>query len=147
MRELKSERIREMSEGEILTKIRELKEEIFNLRFRNAMRQLQNPLLLRERRRDVARMETVLTEHRQGIRLLGAPGAEAPARGARTAPGAKTAAAQGAKPERSTAKPATAKRAAKGKAKAKSKTGPARVSTSKRKGQSKTGTSKKAKRA
>jgi large subunit ribosomal protein L29 len=144
MRELKSERIREMTENEILTKIRELKEEIFNLRFRNAMRQLQNPLLLRERKRDVARMETVLTEHRRGIRLLGAPGAEAPARGSKTAPGK---AAPAAKPERSTAKPAKAKRAAKGKAKSKARTGAARVSTSKRKGASKSATSKKAKRA
>jgi large subunit ribosomal protein L29 len=74
MRELKPERIREMTEDDIRTKIRELKEELFHLRFRNQMRQLPNSLLLRERRRDVARLETILTEHRKGIRSLAAPG-------------------------------------------------------------------------
>ena len=74
MRELKAEKVREMTEGEILGKIRELKEEIFNLSFRNRMRQLQNPLLLRERRRDIARLETALSEHRKGIRPIGGQG-------------------------------------------------------------------------
>ncbi|MGE5177356.1 MAG: 50S ribosomal protein L29 [Hyphomicrobiales bacterium] len=70
MRDMKAEKIREMSEDEILAKIHELKEEMFHLRFRNTMRQLQNPLLLRERRRDIARLETILAEHRKGIRPL-----------------------------------------------------------------------------
>ncbi len=70
MRELKAERIREMTEDEIVTRVRELHEEIFNLRFRNAMRQLQNPLLIRERRRDIARLTTILVEHRTGVRKL-----------------------------------------------------------------------------
>jgi len=55
MRELKAEKIREMTEDEIVTRVRELHEEIFNLRFRNAMRQLQNPLLIRERKRDIGK--------------------------------------------------------------------------------------------
>jgi large subunit ribosomal protein L29 len=71
MRELKAEKIRDMTEEEIEHKIQELHEEIFNLRFRNAMRQLQNPLLIRERRRDIARMSTILMEHRSGVRKLG----------------------------------------------------------------------------
>ncbi len=116
MRELKIERIREMTEDDINTKIKELKEELFHLRFRNTMRQLQNPLLLREKRRDVARLETILHEHRTGIRplVLGpgtAPAASAPARGASAAAApART---------KTTAK-AKAKAAAKGKAVAKS---------------------------
>jgi large subunit ribosomal protein L29 len=69
MHDLRAERIREMNEEEILAKIHDVKEEIFNLRFRNQVRQLQNPLLLRERRRDIARLETIL-EHRKGIRPL-----------------------------------------------------------------------------
>ena len=68
MRELKAERIRDLSDDEILTKIREITEEIFNLRFRNSMRQLQNPLSIREKRRDIARLQTLLTERRKGIR-------------------------------------------------------------------------------
>lgn len=70
MRELKAEKIRDLVEAEIEQKIRELHEEIFNLRFRNSMRQLQNPLLIREKRRDIARLRTILNEHRKGIRKL-----------------------------------------------------------------------------
>jgi large subunit ribosomal protein L29 len=75
MRELNAEKIRDMTEDEIETRIRELHEEIFNLRFRNAMRQLQNPVLIRERRRDIARMRTILVEHRSGVRALAGHGA------------------------------------------------------------------------
>jgi large subunit ribosomal protein L29 len=70
MQDLKAEKIRDLTEAEIEQKVRELHEEIFNLRFRNSMRQLQNPLLIRERRREIARLNTILTEHRTGIRKL-----------------------------------------------------------------------------
>ncbi len=87
MRELKAEKIRDMTEDEIENRIREVHEEIFNLRFRNAMRQLQNPVLIRERKRDIARMRTILTEHRKGVRKLsGHTDAAAPAGGAAKAP-------------------------------------------------------------
>jgi large subunit ribosomal protein L29 len=84
MRELKAEKIRDMTEDEIETRIRELHEELFNLRFRNAMRQLQNPVLIRERRRDIARMRTILVEHRKGVRKLSGHG-DAPQAGAAAA--------------------------------------------------------------
>jgi large subunit ribosomal protein L29 len=74
MRDLKAEKIRDMNEAEILVKITELTEEIFNLRFRNSMRQLQNPVSIREKRRDIARLRTILTEHRKGIRKLAGQG-------------------------------------------------------------------------
>jgi large subunit ribosomal protein L29 len=74
MRELKAEKIRDLNEEEILAKINELTEEIFNLRFRNSMRQLQNPLSIREKKRDIARLRTILTEHRKGIRKLAGHG-------------------------------------------------------------------------
>jgi len=70
MRDLKAEKIRDMNEEEILTKVKDLTEELFNLRFRNSMRQLQNPVSIREKRRDIARLRTILTEHRKGIRKL-----------------------------------------------------------------------------
>jgi len=70
MRELKAEKIRDLTADEIEQKIRELHEDLFNLRFRNSMRQLQNPVSIRERRRDIARLRTILTEHRKGIRKL-----------------------------------------------------------------------------
>ncbi|HEY7729149.1 MAG TPA: 50S ribosomal protein L29 [Candidatus Eisenbacteria bacterium] len=67
---MKAEKIRDLTEAEIEQKIRELHEEVFNLRFRNSMRQLHNPLLIREKRRDIARLHTILVEHRTGIRKL-----------------------------------------------------------------------------
>ncbi len=74
MRELKAEKIRDMTEDEVQHRIGELHEELFNLRFRNGMRQLQNPLLIRERRRDIARLHTILAEHRTGVRKLSGHG-------------------------------------------------------------------------
>jgi len=114
MRELNAEKVRDMTVDEIETRIRELHEEIFNLRFRNAMRQLQNPVLIRERRRDIARMRTILVEHRKGIRpLAGHPGHEAS--GAVKAAPAKAASAKA-------AAPALVKASKEPKAKAKTKT-------------------------
>jgi large subunit ribosomal protein L29 len=126
MRDLKAEKIREMTEDEILTKIRELKEELFHLRFRNQMRQLQNPLLLREKKRDVARMNTVLAEHRSGLRPL-AGHAAAPAAGAAEAKTAAPAAKPAARAKAAKSKPKKAAKsksrptASKAKAKAKAK--------------------------
>jgi large subunit ribosomal protein L29 len=74
MRELKAERIRDLNEEEILAKIQELTQELFNLRFRNSMRQLQNPVSIREKRRDVARLRTVLTEKRSARKQPAAEG-------------------------------------------------------------------------
>ncbi len=70
MRELSPDKIREMNEQEIEAKLRELSEELFNLKFRNSMRQLDNALTIRNVRRTIATMTTILNEHRKGIRLL-----------------------------------------------------------------------------
>jgi large subunit ribosomal protein L29 len=75
--------IQELTVPEVEEKIRTMKQEIFTLRFRNAMRQLDNPLRIRFLRRDIARYTTALAEHRQGIRFLATgldlpPGADAP---------------------------------------------------------------------
>jgi large subunit ribosomal protein L29 len=116
MRELNAEKVRDMTEDEIEARIRELHEEIFNLRFRNAMRQLQNPVLIRERKRDIARMRTILVEHRKGIRpLAGHPGHEAS--GAVKAAPAKAAPVKAASAK--AAAPAKASKAPKAKVKAK----------------------------
>jgi large subunit ribosomal protein L29 len=55
-------RFREMTADEITTRVAELREELFNLRFRNTMKQLDNPLKIRESRREMARLLTVLKE-------------------------------------------------------------------------------------
>ena len=66
MGDLRAEKIREMTGEEIQQRILDLKEELFNLRFRNSTRQLDNPLRIREVRRDVARLMTVLREQEHG---------------------------------------------------------------------------------
>ena len=54
--------IREMERSDILTRINELEEERFRLKFRGATENLEDPLRLRHIRRDVARLKTVLRE-------------------------------------------------------------------------------------
>ena len=58
----KASRFREMTPDEIQARVAELREELFNLRFRNTMKQLDNPLKIRESRREMARLLTVLKE-------------------------------------------------------------------------------------
>jgi large subunit ribosomal protein L29 len=59
---LKASAMRDMTVDEIQVRIAELREEMFNLRFRNTMKQLDNPLKIRESRREMARLLTVLRE-------------------------------------------------------------------------------------
>ncbi len=65
MPHVKPNSMRDMSADEIRTRVQELREELFNLRFRNAMKQLDNPLKIREGRREMARLLTVLREKEQ----------------------------------------------------------------------------------
>jgi large subunit ribosomal protein L29 len=58
--------IREMTASDIQTRITELQEERFRLRFRGATEQLEEPLRLRAIRRDVARLKTVLRQREMG---------------------------------------------------------------------------------
>jgi len=57
---VKAQTLKEMTLEEIGQRVTELREELFNLRFRNSMRQLDNPLKIRESRREMARLLTVL---------------------------------------------------------------------------------------
>ncbi len=59
---VKAGSIRELGPDEINTRVAEVREELFNLRFRNTMKQLDNPLKIRESRREMARLLTVLKE-------------------------------------------------------------------------------------
>jgi large subunit ribosomal protein L29 len=59
---MKANEIRELSLAEIRTRLAELEEERFRLRFRGATEALSNPLRLRTIRRDIARLQTVLNE-------------------------------------------------------------------------------------
>lgn len=59
---LTADDIREMNDDQIRERVGELREELFRLRFRSAMMQLENPQLPRQLRREIARMKTVLRE-------------------------------------------------------------------------------------
>jgi len=59
---VKAEEVRELTDAEIGEKIAQTKEELFRLRFRSATQQLENPALMKTLRRDLARMQTILTE-------------------------------------------------------------------------------------
>lgn len=54
--------IREMENAELLGEIDTLKEELFDLRFKQAIGQLENPARLKEIRKTIARIKTVITE-------------------------------------------------------------------------------------
>lgn len=62
MAHVKAASIRELNADEIRARVAELREDLFNLHFRNTMKQLDNPLKIRESRREMARLLTVLKE-------------------------------------------------------------------------------------
>ena len=49
-----------LTPSELETKLRDLREELFQNQFKNSMRQLDNPLKIRSARRDIARVLTLL---------------------------------------------------------------------------------------
>ena len=59
---MKAEDIREWDDVEINARLKELAEEQFKLRFQSALMELENPMLVREIKRDIARLKTVLRE-------------------------------------------------------------------------------------
>ena len=58
----------EMTNADLETKLREAKEELFNLRFQSATGQLESHGRLRTVKRDIARIYTVVRERELGIR-------------------------------------------------------------------------------
>lgn len=59
---MKMEELRKLSTEELNTKIKESKEELFNLRFQQATGNLEKPTRLRELRKQTARMKTIIRE-------------------------------------------------------------------------------------
>lgn len=62
MRHVKNKEIRDLTNEQILAKIDEYKEELFNLRLSQATGNLEKPSRIRELRKLVARMKTILRE-------------------------------------------------------------------------------------
>jgi large subunit ribosomal protein L29 len=59
---MKAKELRQLSEGELLIKEKELDEELFNLRFQHATGQLDNVMRIPQIKRDIARLKTILRE-------------------------------------------------------------------------------------
>ena len=57
---MKAKEIINLSDEELLKKLQELKSELFNLRFRHASSQLENPMSINLVKKDIARVNTVI---------------------------------------------------------------------------------------
>jgi large subunit ribosomal protein L29 len=60
---IKIKEIRDMTSAELETKLKELKNELFNLRFQHATNQLNNPMRINEVKKTIARVKTVIREN------------------------------------------------------------------------------------
>ncbi|MBR4903057.1 MAG: 50S ribosomal protein L29 [Selenomonadaceae bacterium] len=65
---MKVNQIRDLNHDEQLDKLKSLKEELFNLRFQHATGQLENPMRIREVKRSIAQINTIVREQELGIR-------------------------------------------------------------------------------
>ena len=62
MTPMKATEIRDLNEAEIRQRIAEEERDLTDLRFRRSVTGLENPIVLRQKRREIARMKTVLSE-------------------------------------------------------------------------------------
>jgi large subunit ribosomal protein L29 len=56
-------KIRKMTDQERTAELARMKQELFNLRFQHVTGQLENPVRMREVRRDIARVKTIIREN------------------------------------------------------------------------------------
>jgi large subunit ribosomal protein L29 len=70
---MKAAKVREMGPEELRTKEKELSEQLFRLRVQKSIGQLDNAVKLREIRRDIARVKTVLQEKSKPARSADKP--------------------------------------------------------------------------
>lgn len=64
---MKTQELQSMSVEELQDQVREMRAEIFNLRFRKAAQQLDNPLKIRQAKRSLARTLTIVREKELGL--------------------------------------------------------------------------------
>ena len=55
-------KMRELTEVELKAELEKMKKELFNLRFQHVTGQLENPVKMRELKRDIARVKTIIRE-------------------------------------------------------------------------------------
>ena len=77
MADARAQELRETGDEELVSALRDAKEELFNLRFQVATGQLDNNRRLQKVRRDIARIYTVMRERELGIVRAGAEAASA----------------------------------------------------------------------
>lgn len=65
---MKVNEIRDLSPDDQNNKLLSLKEELFNLRFQHATGQLENPMRIRQLKKSIAQIKTILREQELGIR-------------------------------------------------------------------------------
>lgn len=59
---MKIEKMREMTEVELNAEVKKLKNELFNLRFQHVTGQLENPIKMRDVKKQIARVKTIIRE-------------------------------------------------------------------------------------
>ena len=59
-------KMRDMTEVELNTELSKMKKELFNLRFQHATGQLEKPVQMRELKRNIARVKTIIREKELG---------------------------------------------------------------------------------
>lgn len=64
---MRADKLRDLTISELEVQLRDLKEELFNLRFQHATAQLDNPLRIREVRKTIARVKTIMREKELGV--------------------------------------------------------------------------------
>jgi large subunit ribosomal protein L29 len=65
---MKPNDMRTLTDEELLERLKALKAELFNLRFQHATMQLENPMRIRQVKKDIARVHTIMTERARAIR-------------------------------------------------------------------------------
>ncbi|PMP66661.1 MAG: 50S ribosomal protein L29 [Thermodesulfobacterium geofontis] len=65
---MKARELRELSIPELKEKLSQLREELFNLRFQKTIHKLENPMRIKQVKRDIARVLTILREKELNIR-------------------------------------------------------------------------------
>lgn len=68
MRSMKVRELRDLTDAELDKKLSDSKDELFKLRFQMATGQLDNPMKLKEVRRKIARVKTIIRERELGIK-------------------------------------------------------------------------------
>lgn len=67
---MKARNLRQYTMEELKTRLYELEEELFNLRFRHVTSELPNPLRIRAVKKEIATIKTILRENELGIRKI-----------------------------------------------------------------------------